>query len=211
MIFLWTINEHDEIELNVSEILKDDVLAPIYRNDKTPGKFIAREYFRYLDFMTNSSGYCKRNGLSFKDSHIYSLKQVKLPQDFVFDKNNKKIIDYIEDNIECDIVVDAIRTSIKGLKFNTKNIEAYIEYLNDVRSGDFKDKDGNIIDISTTITKLLTAISNVPKDIEKLNKLMDEQKQNKHNLRGSGEYEQSMDGDEDNDTLGINYDEEEPD
>ena len=212
MIFLWKINEHEEIELNLEDILKDDVLAPIYREDKSNGKLVVKEYFKYLDFMTNQSGYCKRNGLSFKEAHAYSVRQCKLPTNYVFnDKQNKAIIAYIEENIESDVIVDSIRTSIKGLRLNTKNIEAYIDYLTDLREGDFKDKDGNVIDISTTISKLLTSIANVPKDIEKLNKLLDEQKQSKQKLRGSTEFEESMDGDESEESLGVVFNSEEPD
>lgn len=197
MIHIWQIDDKDRLVLNVKELLKYPMLAAIYQNDYSKEKHISHEYFKYLDYMTNSSGYCVRHGLSFKEAHTYSHRQTTLPSDFKFPPHNADVVAFVAENIEYDVVATLVKTAIKALRVSTRSLETYIDNLNEMAYDKFKDKEGNPIDISTIISKNLNTISNIPKDIANLEKLLELQKNSKQVVRGSSEYKSSMDSDVD--------------
>lgn len=195
MIHLWKLNNLD-LELNIEELLKYRLLGDIYINDKSTSKQNSTQYFRYLDFMTNSNGYCIRNGLSFNESHFYSLKHCKFTEDFKFPDNNKEIIEFVKKEIEQDVITDSILSCIKSLRISSKSINRYIDLINELHDTDFKDEKGNFIDLSLIVTKMLKQVSDIPSTIKIYEELLERQKQNNVILRGTGEYSSSMDGDD---------------
>lgn len=195
MIHLWVIDDNDDLILNTHELLKYPLLANIYKQDSSPRKELSYEYFKYIDFMTTSAGYCNRHGLNNKEAHKYSLSQTRLPKDFKFPSNNDTILKYVKDNIEFDVEYNLIRIAVKALRVSTKNLEAYIDTLNELETAAFKDAEGKPIDISNIVSKTLNTISNIPKDIKKLEELLELEKNKKAVVRGSVEFSHSMDSD----------------
>ena len=202
MIHLWKVID-DNIILNATEIYKDPVLCKVLQNDKSIGKLHAHTTFRYIDMICNQSGFCKSNGLSKEEARVYVSKNCIFPQGYEIPKNIEKLISYVEDNIEHDYILTSIRTAIKALKIATSSIEAYMEELQTLKGGNFKDADGNRVDVYSIITKLLASVANVPKDIKALQKLQEEALANVGTIRGGEEYSKSMDGDESASELGI--------
>lgn len=196
MIHLWYIDNNDNLVLDIKELLKYPILAKIYQNDISTEKTTAREFFKYIDFRTSSTGYIRRNGLNDKEAHKYALSQTKLSKDFIFPNNLKTILDFVSENLEYDVVATLVTTAIKALRVSTKSLNVYIDNLNELESSEYKDKEGNPIDISALISKALNTISNIPKDITNLEKLLELQKSSKAVVRGSTEYKNSMDGDD---------------
>lgn len=195
MIHLWEIGKDLELELNVEELLKYPKLAQIYKRDTSDMKFLSKQYFRYIDFMTNSSGYCISNGLSFDEAHKYSISQCVFPKDFRFPPNNKEIVKYVKDNIESDVINDAIQGVVKILRIMAKSLNSYIDTFTDMSRSDFKDAEGNVIDISTLSNKISKIIADVEPNITRYEELLAKRKNKKVTLRGDKEYNESMDGD----------------
>jgi len=196
MIHIWKLSELD-LELDVKELLKYPLLADIYRKDTSKERYVSKQYFRYLDFMTATNGYCRLNGLTFDEAHIYSIKQCALPKDFIFPGNNKIVIEYIKDSIEYDVVTESILSCIKSLKISSKSLTSYMDYLNETIEKQFKDKDGALIDLTIIVNKVIKTIGDIPKTISVYEELLAKQKSNKQTLRGNNEFRQSMDGDTD--------------
>ena len=196
MIHLWKINDTLELELNIEELLKYPLLSKFYKQDTSPAKVLSTKYFRYLDFFTNSNGYCVRNGLNFTDSHKYALRQCKFPKDYNFPTNNKEIIDYVRKELESDNITKAINSCIKTLRISTKTLDSYIDYFNEMADEHYRDKDGNVIDMAAIVSKAIKTMSDIPKTIESYEQLLEKQKANQTELRGTGEFSESMDGDD---------------
>ena len=195
MIHIWKLNNDLTLNINIEELLKYDKLATIYKSDTSKEKINSSLYFKYLDFMTNSNGYCYTHCLNFEASHKYSIKAANIPNDFTFPKNNKDIVNYVKEYIEEDIIGKTIRNCIKSLNLISKTITNYIDIFNDWDYDNFRDKDGNIIDISSDIAKLMKIQGNVPDIISKYEEFLEKQKSNKVILRGEKQFKPSMDGD----------------
>ena len=193
MIHIWKIIDNN-LDLNIEEVLKYPELANIYRNDKSKDKFESREYFKYLDFRTNPRGYCLTNGLNEKESHEYSLRNTRLPVDFEFPKNNKSIIKFVTSNLQFDAIHTLVSGAIKGLNITAKTINSYIEHLNNIEQDDYKDKEGNPIDLTTIITKMMKISNDIPDNIKRFEGLLEKQSITV-TIRGNNEYSSSMDGD----------------
>jgi len=196
MIHIWTIDNNYQLQLNVIELLKYPLLAKIYELDTSKGKTLSKEYYKYLDFITNSSGYCVKHGLNNKEAHEYAFKNTNLPKDYEFPKNHKDILKYVIDELEYDIITDLVNSAVKALKVSAKSLKAYIDRLNELEESDFKDKDGEPIDLSNTVNKVMKTISDIPKGIAEFEVLVNKQKSNKSVLRGANEFESSMEGDD---------------
>lgn len=194
MIHLWTL-EDNNLELNVTELLKYKLLAEIYNKDTSKEKYDSKEYFKYLDFMTNSKGYCVTKGLNFNESDSYSRRQCLFSKSFKFPENNKTIVEYVRDNLEYDPIDESLRACIKTLRISSKTLTSYIDLFNEQYDTNFTDKDGNIVDVTATINRAMKVISEIPATITKYQELIEKQKNNSPKLRGDKEYEESMDGD----------------
>ena len=197
MIHIWEIDAQDNLVINITELLKYPLLANIYRNDQSTEKYMSKEYFKYIDFITAASGYCVKNGLNDKDAHAYALSQTRLPKEYVFPKNNKEIIRWIKTELEYDVITRLVNTAVKALNVSTRSLECYIDSLNNLETKDFLDDEGNPINVADIVNKVLKTISAIPGDIDKLKVLIDKQQSSKQVIRGSNEYRTSMDGDGD--------------
>lgn len=194
MVHFWKI-VNDNLVMELEEILKYPLLRDIYVADKSPNKANSHEYFKYLDFMTASSGYCVKNGLTYNESKTYSSKQVVFPKDFVIPTNDKDIVKYIRDQIEYDPINEAVLAAIKAFRVSAKSLNMYVDNLNEAAENNFKDKEGNIIDVQASISKSLALIAKIPTDIETFNGLLEKQAKAKISMRGSGSFSSSMDSD----------------
>ena len=197
MIHLWTIDNKDNLELNVTELLKYPLLATIYQRDTSDGKRLSREYFKYLDHITSTNGYCVKNGLNDADAHLYAFNQTRLDKTYVFPTNNKAIIKWVKEELEFDIIANLVSTAVKALRVSTKSLTHYVDTLNNLSNEDFKDPDGNPIDVSAIVNKVMKTISEIPGSIDKLKVLIEQQTNNSKVTRGSNDYKPSMDGDSD--------------
>ena len=196
MIHIWKITSDNKLDLNVEELLKYPLLANIYINDKSKDNFNSTEYFKYLDFITNPRGYCITNGLNTLESHNYAKRQTRLPSDFIFPKENNDIIKFVLDELQYDAVNNLVNGAIKSLNITAKTINNYITHLNDLEEGDYKDKEGNPIDLSVIITKMMKISDDIPNNIKRYESLLEKQASQKTVLRGTTEYSNSMDGDD---------------
>lgn len=201
MIHIWKI-KGVELDLNLEELLKYEILANIYINDKSPNKSDSILYFRYLDFITNPRGYCVKNGLSKVESHNYAFKNTNLPKDFKFPINNEDIIKFTKEHLQCDVVNELINVSIQALRITIKNLKSYISELNQLEIDDFK-KDDKTVDLTNIISKTMSITNSIPDKIKMLEELLAKQEESK-TLRGSKPYESSMDGDSEIESFGIN-------
>ena len=197
MIHLWTIDSKDNLELNVTELLKYPLLAAVYQKDTSPEKKLSKEYFKYLDHITATSGYCVKNGLNDADAHLYAFNQTRLDKTYVFPPNNKAIIKWVSEELEYDVIASLVNTAVQALNTSAKSLKYYVKTLNNLVEDDFKDKDGNPIDVSMTVNKVMKTISDIPGSIDKLKVLIEKQSNNSKVTRGSNEYRHSMDGDGD--------------
>ena len=197
MIHLWTIDSKDNLELNVTELLKYPLLAAVYQKDISNGKTLSKEYFKYLDHLTSTSGYCIKNGLNDKDAHLYAYNQTRLTKDYVFPPNNKAIIKWVTEELEYDIIGSLVNTAVQALNASAKSLKYYVKTLNNLEEADFKDADGNPIDVSTIVNKVIKTVADIPSSIDKLKVLIEQQTNNSKVTRGSNGYKSSMDGDGD--------------
>ena len=196
MIHIWKVTDDSKLDLNIEELLKYPILANIYRSDKDVDKFNAKEYFKYLDFITNPKGYCISNGLNTSEAHNYAFRQTNLPKDFEFPKNNKDIIKFVKEDLQFDVVDNLVNTSIKALKVTSKSVANYIDNLNELESKDYKTDDGEPIDLSSIITKMMKIAADIPNNIKNFESLLEKQATQKTILRGTTEHTESMDGDD---------------
>lgn len=197
MIHIWYIDNTDSLVLNLQELLKYPLLAKVYQQDTSSTKYLSKEYFKYLDYLTASGGYCVKNGLNLKDAHIYALSQTKLPKDFHVPINHKEILRFVKDELEFDGINRLVSMGIKAINVSTRSLETYIDTLNTYEKEDFKDADGNIIDVSDMVTKVMKMIKSIPGDTDTLKNLIEKQNNNSQIIRGSNDYRPSMDGDAD--------------
>lgn len=197
MIHIWTIDENDNLELNLVELLKYPILTGVYKSDKSKDKFESFEYFKYLDIITNPRGYCVTNGLNEKDSHEYALRQTRLPKDYIFPKNNKDIIKFVLNDLQFDAINSLVNAAIKSLNITARTLNNYISYLNDLEEADYKDKDGNMIDLTGTITRMMKISDDIPVNIKRLESILSKQTKTNIIARGTIEYSSSMEGDAD--------------
>lgn len=197
MIHIWYIDNTDNLVLNLQELLKYPLLAKVYQQDTSTTKYLSKEYFKYLDYLTASGGYCVKNGLSTKDAHMYALSQTKLPKDFRVPLNHKEILNFVKEELEFDGINRLVSMGIKAINVSTRCLENYIDTLNAYEKQDFKDADGNVIDVSDMVTKVMKMIKSIPGDTDTLKNLIEKQNNNSQVIRGSNDYRPSMDGDRD--------------
>jgi regulator of RNase E activity RraB len=195
MIHIWYIDNTDNLVLNLQELLKYPLLAKVYQQDTSTVKYLSKEYFKYIDYLTSPSGYCIKNGLNAKDSHIYALSQTKLPRDYHVPLNHKEILKFVKEDLEFDGINRLVSMATKALNISTRSLENYIDTLNNLERDEFKDKDGNAIDVSDMVSKVMKTIKSIPGDIDTLKNLIEKQNNNSQVIRGSNEYRPSMDGD----------------
>jgi len=196
MIHLWIIDNNYQLQLNVLELAKYPIVCKVYELDTSQGKWLSKEYYKYLDFISNSNGYCVKHGLNAREAHEYAFKNTNLPKDYVLPKDHKAILKFVIDELEYDAVSVLVNAAVKALKVSARSLQSYVDVLNDLVEAEFKDKDGTPIDISATVNKVLKTISEIPKGIEIFNDLVNKQKTNNNTLRGSKEYSTSMEGDD---------------
>ena len=194
MIHLWIIDNALELQLNVEELLKYDILSKVYKQDTSPAKFYSKEYFKYLDFLTNSNGYCMKSGLNNIDAHNYAISQTKLDKQYVLPPNNKDIIAFVKE-IEYDPIVDILISSVKALRVSSKSLRMQVDVFNNLKEEELKNEDGSVIDVTDKINKILKTLSDIPARIEALEVIMNKVKSKTTTLRGTKEYSPSMDGD----------------
>jgi len=197
MVHLWKINNSLELDLNVTELLKYDILAKVYQSDTSDGKSLSHKYFMYLDFITASSGYCVTNGLNDSEAHIYAMKHSKLDSTYHFPANNKTIIAFVKSELERDTVFTLVSAAIQALNVSSKSVKNYIKVLNNMEKDDFQDKDGNPINVAETVNKVLKTLKEIPSSIDIYESLLSKQKTKKVALRGQKDFRSSMDGDDD--------------
>lgn len=197
MIHIWYIDNTDNLVLNLQELLKYPLLAKVYQQDTSTTKYLSKEYFKYLDYLTASSGYCVKNGLNARDAHLYAMSQTKLPKDYHLPLNHKDILRFVKDELEFDGINRLVSMATKAMNVSTRSLENYIDTLNDLDKDEFKDSEGNPIDISAIVNKVMKTISTIPGDVDKLKNLIEKQNNNSQVIRGSNEYRPSMDGDRD--------------
>lgn len=196
MIHLWKI-ENNNLDLNVEELLKYPILANVYRADKSKDKFESKEYFKYVDFITNPRGHCYVTGLNQKESHDYSLRQTRLSEDYEFPKNNKDIIKFVTSELQFDPINTLVNGAVKSLNITIKTINNYISHLNDIEEADYKDTEGNPIDLTGVINKMMKISNEIPENIKRFESLLSKQSEKGIIARGTAEYTNSMDGDDD--------------
>jgi len=206
MIHLWEL-EGMNLTLNTKELLKYPILSKVFIDDKSKEKADSHRYFRYLDFMTNSKGYCITNGLNFKEADAYSKKQCSFPKSYEFPANNKSIIEFVKENLEYDPIAEALSTSIKTLRISSKTLNSYVDIFNEMDETDYKDADGNVIDVTSTINRVMKTIAEIPNTIIKYNELLEKYKSNNTVLRGGQEFRESMEGDAHLEQLELDEDE----
>ena len=143
-IFIFN-NSANKIEINKPEILLVKEFNDLWNNDKSKDKFESKEYFKYLDFITNPRGHCYVTGLNEKEAHEYSLRQTRLPEDFEFPKNNKDIVKFVNNELQFDPINTLVNGAIKSLNITIKTINNYVSHLNNIEEQDYKDADGNYI------------------------------------------------------------------
>lgn len=197
MIHIWYIDNTDNLVLNLQELLKYPLLAKVYQQDTSTTKYLSKEYFKYLDYLTASSGYCIKNGLNDKDAHIYAMSQTKLPKDYRFPLNHKEILRFVKEELEFDGINRLVSMATKAINVSTRSLENYIDTLNNLEKDEYKDTEGNPIDVSAIVNKVMKTISTIPGDVDKLRSLIEKQNNNSQVIRGSNEYRPSMDGDRD--------------
>lgn len=195
MIHIWYIDSTDSLVLNLQELLKYPLLAKVYEQDTSTTKYLSKEYFKYLDYITASAGYCIKNGLNTKDAHVYAFSQTKLPKDYIFPKNHKDILKFVKEELEYDVINRLVSSATKALNVSARSLENYIDTLNDLEDADFKDKEGNPIDVSDMVTRVMKTIKGIPNDIDTLKNLIEKQNNKSQIIRGSHDYRPSMDGD----------------
>lgn len=196
MVHLWKI-ERDNLVLDVEELLKYPILANVYRSDKSKDKFESKEYFKYIDFITNPRGHCYVTGLNEKESHEYSLRQTRLPEDYEFPKNNKDIIKFVNNELQFDPINTLVNGAIKSLNITIKTINNYVSHLNNIEEQDYKDTEGNPIDLTGIINKMMKISDEIPNNIKRFESLLAKQSEKGIITRGTTEYSDSMDGDDD--------------
>lgn len=197
MIHIWYIDAKDNLVLNIHELLKYNLLAKVYEQDTSTAKYLSKEYFKYLDYLTAAGGYCVKNGLNTKDAHIYAKDQTKLPRDFVLPKNHKEILKFVKEELEYDVITRLVNSATKALNVSTRSLENYIDTLNDMDAKDFKDEEGNPLNISDMVSRVMKTIKTIPGDIDTLKNLIEKQNNKSQVIRGSNDYKPSMDGDRD--------------
>jgi len=62
---------------------------------------------------------------------------------------------------------------------------------------EFKDTEGNPINVSDMVSRVMKTIKGIPNDIETLKNLIEKQNNKSQVIRGSNDYKPSMDGDRD--------------
>lgn len=197
MIHLWKINDSLELDLNVTELLKYDILAKVYRSDTSESKSLSHKYFMYLDFITNSSGYCVTNGLNDNDANVYAMKHAKLDNTYCFPPNNKAIIAFVKAELENDTVFVLVSTAIQALNVSSKSLKSYVKILNNMEKDEFQDKEGNPINVAETVNKVLKTLKEIPASLDIYESFLKKQKTKKVILRGQKEFRSSMEGDDD--------------
>lgn len=194
MIYLWTINGSD-LELNLKELLKYEELTKIYARDKMNGKLIAKQQFKYIDFMSNRESYPIREGLNKIDAHNFAVKHSGLPLDFKPDKAIEDAI-FVCQGLNGGVIENLIDATVAAFRVDANlmlKAKTFIHSLEDkVTTPD------GINEISKLTDMVISMSGKIPGKIESLLKLREDYNKKINNIinekRGGGEIPNSYTG-----------------
>lgn len=193
MIHVWNIvngvlNVHEE------RLAKHRILWTYYTNDKSEDRNESKEVFKYIDTICDSKGYVRLHGLTDNDAHNYAFRNCRLPEDFKQDALIRTMIDYVKENLEKDVIVDAIEIATKALNMSNKAIKSYTDALSNYMDEPL-DKDGIPKDPRPILESIEKYSTLIPKQVKSLQALYKSHDEKTKILRGGGEFKESMDGD----------------
>lgn len=191
MNYIWYI-KNDVLNVYEDRLIKHRMLWNYYENDKSVDRNESKEVFKYMDYITDSSGFIRLNGLTGDEAHRHAVNRTRLDADWKPSQLENMLIDYIKDNIEHDVIVESIELTIKTLSLSRKALQTYGNMLEEYINKDDNAKDYDVIGIVDKINK---ASDSIPKSVERLKSLYKQQGEKSKVLRGGHEFKDSMDGD----------------
>lgn len=194
MIYLWTVSGSD-LELNIKELLKYKELAEIYSRDKTDGKLIAKQHFKYIDFMSNRDSFPIREGYNKLDAHKFALKHSGLSNNFKTDGAIEDAI-FLCQGLNGGVIENLIDATVAAFRVDANLMGKAKEFIHSLE--DKVTTPDGINEIIKLTDMIINASGKIPSKIESLLKLREEydKKINKivNEKRGGGEIPNSYNG-----------------
>lgn len=190
--------ENDNLELDVKEILKYDLLARIYKRDPSKNKDMAYKEFKYIYLLADSKGYIFKAGLSNTAARKYAKQHAGLNDSYKPDKDVESAVAFIREHLEIHTVESLINSTLRGLSMTGIVVEMVVSTFEDIIEKSETSKD-DIALIEDGITKLLTKAATIPSTIKRLTELKEEWdsiEKGTEQIRGGIEYSTSFDGDD---------------
>lgn len=196
MIFGFKI-VNDTINLNVEEILKYPKLSIIYKRDKSTNKEIAHKEFLYINFLADKQGVCAKKGYSKKEAHLFAVRNSKLIDGYTPDREVKEAIEFIEDELNVNIVEDLINSTLKGLNISRKIVDTLIEEIGGkVNESKFVTTE-MLATYDKAIKEFMKIAADIPNKISSLTDLLENYNKfesGTSKIRGGKEHRSSYDG-----------------
>jgi hypothetical protein len=194
MIHVWRV-EGQELVLNLRELLKYTEFNSVYIRDASNDKALSKREFKYIDFITNRDGFCVKEGYNDKEAHVFAVKNVGMPSDYIPDKYVLRAIDKARE-LNGGVIEDLIDSTVAAFRVDAKLVK-HVRFLMEKIEGEVKD----VADVENVL-KLTDAVINIssviPAKIIKLLALREEydkqQSKTNNTKRGGGELSNSLDG-----------------
>lgn len=194
MIYLWKLNG-EELELNLSEILKYKELEKVYTRDKMAGKMLAKAEFRYIDFLANRDSYCIKNGLSELEAKKFAIANSRLPDNYVPDKITQAAITKARE-LNGGVIEDLIDATVSAFRVDAKMMIKIKQLLEQegVKVADVQGVEA-IMKMTDAVIKMSSTIPNKINQLLELREAYEKKlKEGTNEKRGGGEISNSYDG-----------------